>query len=197
MSYLLLACQILLAIILLLASVSKIFYQEQFLIAIRLSGFPKTIIRPIALFIPGVELCLALGLVMSSKSQMFIFVVTLTAALFCVFTLWMCIVYYRGLRLKCGCFGIGKSDIGPATIFRNILLIALSFVVLIIALHIESPLFTPSSWMRITITCCGMSLLLVWAFQQAFSGLNISLAQLNKKASSFALDSQAQKQGGM
>lgn len=196
MSYLLLACQILLAAILLLASVSKIFNREQFLVAIRLGGFPRTIIRPVAWLIPALELCLALGLVLS-KSHMFMFVVSLTSALFCIFTLWMCSVYYSGLRLKCGCFGIGKSDIGPATIFRNIFLIALSFVALILALHIESPLFTQSSWMRITITCCGMSLLLVWAFQQAFSSLNLSLAQLNRRASSSTMDSQAQKQGGM
>lgn len=194
MAYLLLACQGVLAGTLLLASVSKMFHQEQFLVVLRLSGFPKLLIKPLALFLPALELFLALGLMLST-APVFVFVISLTVALFCVFTLWMGRTYYKGLRLKCGCFGIGKANIGPGTIFRNILLIALSLLGLILAFHVQNPLFTPSFWIGITITCCGMIILLAWALQQALSVLNLSLAQLNDTLSRSTTSSQVQKQG--
>ncbi len=65
MMYLLLACQLGLAIVLLLAATGKALSSWQFLAAIRLSRVPEALVIPLAVFVPVVEVCLALALVIS------------------------------------------------------------------------------------------------------------------------------------
>jgi hypothetical protein len=66
MSYILFACQAILALILLLASVSKTLYHEQFLGVLLMSNIPHVLVKPLTVLVPISEMCLAFGLVSSS-----------------------------------------------------------------------------------------------------------------------------------
>lgn len=177
MSYLLLACQLVLAVTLLLAATGKFLNATEFLAVLRLSSIPKILVMPIAVSTPIVEACLAIGLVLSTPATLppILFAVIL---LFGVFTLWMITVYVRGLRLRCGCFGSGKATIGPQTIVRNALLLAFSVGGFELSLHFQSPLPVPSFWMIVSVFSLGMCLTLLRAFQQSKSALILSTAQL-------------------
>jgi hypothetical protein len=174
MVYVLLSCRGVLALTLLLASVSKMLYHEQFLETLHLSRVPGGLVRPLMVLVPIVEMCIALGLI-GSIPFLLPFVMSFTLVLFCLFTLWILTVYFRGLRLKCGCFGIAGSDIGPHTIFRNILLISLSLGGLFLSIHVRSQFASLSIWFVVTILSFGMSAALLWTFRQAMPALNLSL----------------------
>lgn len=179
MIYLLLACQITLAVILLLAATGKILNSEQFLPALRLSGVPKVLVTPIAILTPALEMCLAFGLVLSSP-QLLPLTMAATAGLFGIFTVWMVSIYAHGLRVKCGCFGIANSDIGPHSILRNGILITVSLGGFILALNTQSLLPTPSLWLVITILSSGMCLMLLRAFQGGRFALILSMTKLQE-----------------
>src|SRR5216684_2738540 len=66
MPYLLLACQLALAVTLLSAATGKLLNTEQFLNALRLSRIPKTLVTPVAVLVPTLEMCLAVGLILST-----------------------------------------------------------------------------------------------------------------------------------
>ncbi len=189
MGYVLLACQGVLAVVLLIASVSKMFNHEQFLAALRLSDIRRGLLKPLTVLVPVLEFCLALGLVLNVP-HVLSFVISLAVVLLCIFTLWMFRVYSRGLRLKCGCFGTGGSDIGPRSIVRNSILIVLAGSGLILSFHVPSSLPTPSFWFVVTVLSFGMSITLLWAFQQALAGLNLSLGQMERARERTATSSQ-------
>lgn len=179
MAYLLLACQFVLAFILLLAATGKFLNIEQFLAALRLSYMPKTLVIPLAVLTPIVEICLAFGLVFSIPVLLPLIMVA-TSALLVMFTVWMIIVYARGLRLRCGCFGSGESTIGPHAILRNIFFIALLVVGFVLSMRLQSPLSVPSFWMIVAVSSLGMCLMLLRAFQHGKSALVLSLEQLER-----------------
>ncbi len=179
MMYLLLICQLALAVILLLAATGKFLNAEQFLAALRLSHFPGILVTPIAILTPLIEVCLALGLVFSTP-QSLPPVLIATVALLSIFTVWMLTVSMRGLRVQCGCFGAGAATIGSGTILRNVLLIAVSLLGLVLSLHLQSPLPAPSFWMVMIVLSLGMTLILLRAFQQGKKGLILSTAQLER-----------------
>ncbi len=66
MAYLLLTCQIALAVIFLVAATGKLLQSEQFIAALRLSHLPRALVTPTAVLTPTLELCLAVGLVLST-----------------------------------------------------------------------------------------------------------------------------------
>lgn len=195
MVYVLLACRGVLALTLFLASASKTLYHEQFLEMLHLGGIPKILIRPVTVLIPILEMCLALGLVFSSSSLL-PFVIALTLALLCLFTLWILTVYFRGLRLKCQCFGIAGSDIGPHTILRNVLMISLTVIGLVLSIRIQSQFAPRSIWFVVTVLSFGMSATLLWAFRQAIPALNLHLKQIERTHAGTAIDFRLKKQGG-
>jgi methylamine utilization protein MauE len=177
MAYLLLVCQLLLAVVLLVAATGKLINSEQFAAALRLSHLPKALITPLMVLTPILELCLAFGLVLST-SYLLPLIMIGTAGLLSVFTLWMLTVYARGLRLRCGCFGAGGSDIGLRTILRNALLVAVSLGSLALTFRVQSPLPTLSFGMVVTVLSLGMCVMLLWSFWQGKAALILSVAQL-------------------
>ena len=179
MMYLLLICQLTLAMVLLLAATGKLLNAEQFLAALRLSHFPRKLVIPVAVLTPIVEVCLATGLVLNTP-QFLPLVLLATAILFGIFTLWMISVSIRGLRVKCGCFGAGEAAIGSGTILRNILLLVITIIGFVLSLHTQSLLPQPSFWMVMIVFSLGMCLILIRAFQQGKDGLVLSTSQLER-----------------
>jgi hypothetical protein len=93
-------------------------------------------VTPTAVLTPTLELCLAVGLVLSTPSLLPL-TMAVTVGLLSVFTIWLISVYARGLRLRCGCFGAGGAKISLRTILRNIFFITLGCCGLLLALHIS------------------------------------------------------------
>jgi hypothetical protein len=177
MIYLLLICQLMLAMVLLVAATGKLFNSEQLAAALRLSHTPKILLKPIVVLAPTLELCLGSGLLLNVP-RLLPLAIASALGLLSVFTVWMLTVYARGLRLRCGCFGPGKSDIGLSTILRNVLLVTISVGGLVLSLHVQSPLPAPSVWMIITVLSLGMCIMLLWSLWQGKAALILSVAQL-------------------
>ncbi|MGH2486534.1 MAG: MauE/DoxX family redox-associated membrane protein, partial [Ktedonobacterales bacterium] len=115
MQYVLLVCQLGLALVLLLAATGKLINSEQFRAALRLSKLPSGLDMPISLLVPSVEVLLAGALVLAVP-RFLPAVLVLTTLLFSLFTAWIFSVYVQGMKIKCGCFGTGDSDIGLRTL---------------------------------------------------------------------------------
>jgi len=188
MAFLLLACQVVLAVVLLVAATGKLLNSEQLAAALRLSHIPKALITPLMALTPILELCLAFGLVLSTP-HLLPLAMAGTVGLLSVFTIWMLTVYNRGLRLRCGCFGPGRADIGLGTILRNCLLIALSVGGFVLSLYTHSLFPVPSFWMIVTALSLGMCVMLLWSLQQAKAALILSMAQLRQTEANTEVDS--------
>lgn len=173
MTYMLLACQLLLAAILLFAVGGKLLQSEQFLSALRLSHIPRWLLLPLAVCVPSAEAGLSIGLVVVPHSLLsWVFVGAL--ALLGIFTLWMIFIYTQKLRIKCGCFGTASGYIGLRSIVRNMLLLIISLGGFLISSRIHNLLLEPSLWMLMSTLSVGMCLLLLQAFWRAKSALLLS-----------------------
>ncbi len=177
--YILLFCQVVLAVVLLVAATGKFINSEQLAVALRLSHISKALITPIVVLLPILELSLAFGLLLSTPRWLSL-VMASTVGLFSVFTLWMLTVYIRGLKLRCGCFGAGGSDIGLHTLLKNTLLIAFSVGGLVLSFYVQSPLPILSFWLVVVVLSLGMCVVLLWSLQQAKTALILSVSQLVK-----------------
>jgi hypothetical protein len=87
-------------------------------------------------------------------------VLGVTVALLGVFTLWMGWVRARRLRVRCGCFG-GGGEVGPRTIVRNLVLLAVALVALGLSGGTVSALPGPSLSMLVTATSLAVVLALL------------------------------------
>jgi Methylamine utilisation protein MauE len=173
LSWLLLALQVILSAVLLVAATEKLLRSEEFFAALRLSHLPGGSIAPIGVAVPALELTLALALLLVPARWLPL--VFLAAALVLgVFTAWMGWVRARRLRVRCGCFGPGGGYVGPRTIGRNIVLLVLSLVGLALAGQTRSPLPEPSLAMAVTVTSLGACLALLLALRTAWPHLVLS-----------------------
>jgi hypothetical protein len=177
MTLALFACQLSLALIFLLSATGKILNADQFLTALQSSSLPQVLILPLAIGIPAVEMALFIGLV-ASNGPALIQLLAVAIALLCAFTVWMSAMDRRGLRIRCGCFGTGKTEIGLPTILRNLGFLVLALAGLFLALRTQGTLLAPSLWLVMTTTSLGMSVMLLQAFLQAKPALVLSWAEL-------------------
>lgn len=180
MEYLLVFCQFALAIVLLLAATGKLLNLEQLLTALRLSAIPELFVEPLARLTPVVELCLGISLLLSPAHLLSIVMLT-TLCLLSIFTLWMIIVYVRGLHIQCGCFGTGNAHVGPVTLLRNGVLLALALGGFLLARTTHSLLPSPSLWMILSVFTGAMCLMLLSAFQHTRSALILTIEQMQVK----------------
>ena len=132
MSWLLLALQVILSVVLLVAATEKTLRAEEFFAALRLSHLPAGSIAPIGVAVPALELTLALALLLA-PAQWLPLAFVAAALVLGAFTAWMGWVRARRLRVRCGCFGPGGGHVGPRTIGRNFLLLALALGGLVLA----------------------------------------------------------------
>lgn len=179
MNYLLLACQVGLALVLILAATGKLVNSEQFRAALRLSHLSSTLVSIISVLIPPVELCLAAALVLGTP-RILPGIMISTTLLLAAFTAWMWFVHSRGVHVRCGCFGTGGSEVGLHTILRNAFLIVIALIGLTLALNTLSPLPALSLWWIMAVVSCSMVVMLLGAFMQSKHLLIFTLAQRNR-----------------
>lgn len=177
MSWLLLALQLILATVLLLAATGKALRSDEFLGALRLSHLPMGAVPAIAVAVPLLELGLAVALVLATDRSLPV-ALGATVALLAAFTAWMTWVRARHLRVRCGCFGPGGGEVGSRTIGRNALLLVLAVWGLVMAGRTESPLPDPSFPMVVAVTSLGMAVALLLALRAGVPSLALKLDQV-------------------
>jgi hypothetical protein len=176
LSWLLLASQVILGAVLLIAATEKALRAEEFFAALRLSHLPAASVAPIGVAVPALELTLALALLLVPASWL-PHVFGATALVLGVFVAWMGWVRARGLRVRCGCFGPDGGYVGFRTLGRNFLLLALALGGLVLAGQTRTPLPGPSLEMAVTVTSLGLSLALLLALRIAGPHLVLSIEQ--------------------
>lgn len=114
--------QLALAGVLLYAGIAKTFATDAFRSTLVASGIPKTFAASLVRSAPGLEMALALLLVMGSSTVLAVSF-ALTAALFGVFAAWVLLVLARGLQISCACFGRKSHKVTVLTFARNLVLL--------------------------------------------------------------------------
>jgi hypothetical protein len=181
MPQLLLACQIGLSLVFLLAANGKLLNTHDFMQAIRVLRLTLGFEYALAVVLIAVEICLSLALLLSSRLWLpFTMVVSVVALL--TFTAWMIFVYAKGLQVTCGCFGTGESVVGYRSIFRNLILIGVGLLGFALSLSVVSPLPSLSLWLVITVTSMALIVMLVQAFYNVRPKLLLSQGDLRRAA---------------
>lgn len=180
MSWLLLALQLVLAVVLFLAAVGKALRSEEFFSALRLSQLSTRLVTPLGVAVPVVELALAAALLLAPEPALPA-VLTLTLLLFAAFTLWMAWVRAKHLRVRCGCFGVGGAEVGTRSIARNVGLVALALAGVALAGRTESPLPGPSLPLVVAVTSLAMCLALLDALRAAWPQLVVTFDHLQAR----------------
>ena len=180
MSWLLLALQAILSVVLLVAATEKTLRSEEFFAALRLSHLPSGAIAPIGVAVPALELMLALALLLA-PARWLPLAFAAAALILGAFTAWMGWVHARRLRVRCGCFGPGGGHVGPRTIGRNLLLLALALGGVVLTGQTRTPLPGPSLPMAVTVTSLGVCLALVLALRNAWPHLFLSFEQVQAR----------------
>jgi hypothetical protein len=183
LSWLLLALQVILSVVFVVAATEKTLRAEEFFAALRLSHLPAGSIAPIGVAVPVLELTLALALLLA-PARWLPLAFAAAALLFGAFTVWMGWVRANRLRVRCGCFGSGGGQVGPRIIARNLLLLALALVGLALAGQTRSPLPGPSLEMAVTATSLGVCLALLLALRTAWPHLILSFDQYQARQAS-------------
>ena len=135
-----LVAPLVLAVVLAVAAIAKVRSPGSALSAMRLLRLPQPLLKPgLATAFPYAELVLAALLVVTPAGPAY--VVVAAASLLLMVTYWALVA--RGLtmnpRPSCGCFGRLGSTIGPRTLARNTLFVALAAVTLWMAVAGSSP----------------------------------------------------------
>lgn len=179
MSWLLLASQLILGTLLVVAATGKLLRHEQFIAALRLSHLPPGIVRPVSIVVPAVEFGLAMALLLTRASWLQAVYVA-TACLLGIFTLWMVWVRLRNLRVRCGCFGSGAAVVGGHTIARNLLLLLIALGGATLAMQASSVLPTPTLWMVGTVVSSSIILALLRGLWDGLPSLVLTLDHLEQ-----------------
>ena len=176
MPWVLLALQVMLSAVLLIAATEKALRPDEFAAALRLSHLPAAAAAALVVVVPLLEVALALALPLASGRWLPL-AFGGTILLFGAFTVWMGWVRARRLRVRCGCFGPGGGVVGGRTIARNLLLLAGACGGLVLAERTRGLLPGPSLPMVVTVTSLGLSLALVLALRSVRPHLILSFDQ--------------------
>ena len=139
----LLGIQLALALPLCMAATGKVLDAEAFAGVLRLSKVPARMVRPLGVAVPAIELALTFAVVVAGGAGLQLAFVAI-AGLMAAFTLWMVRVRAAGLKIRCGCFGAGGTEVGPATIARNVVLTAAAVTGAVVAGDADGILPGPS-----------------------------------------------------
>ncbi len=143
---LLIAGQILLAAIFIVAGVAKL--REPWPnFALSINSFklvPDTWLEPMAKYVPSAELLLGLTVLSGVLLRWSALIASLVLALFFAVLIR---AYALGMQVDCGCFGSGEAPLGPLRLAEEAVMLALALAVTIAAFrrrsHSGSPAETP------------------------------------------------------
>lgn len=125
-----LICRIVLAVVLGGSAVGKFQDLDDSRQMIRDFGVPDRLARPGGVVLPGVELAVAIGLLIGGLSK---WAAGAAALLLATFTLAIGLNMALGRNPECRCFGpLLTSTIGWRTLTRNLILLALAALVLLV-----------------------------------------------------------------
>jgi len=177
------ACQFVLAAVLLLAAITKIVTPEALTRALRTSGVPLFLIKPLPILVVIVELSLAINLIFSTPETLLISM-TGTLVLLSIFTGWLMFVYVRKMRITCGCFGDISASVTKGTLFRNVLLMGLAILGIVLAKSVPSVVPASTTWnMVLSIALSGGAILLLLERQYALGTMFFSYRIRSNKLS--------------
>jgi ribose/xylose/arabinose/galactoside ABC-type transport system permease subunit len=145
MSYGLLGCQLILAAVMGLAAMSKLFSPRDIITALQKSNLPGILAYPAALFLIISELELALGLIFGNAWSLFAAFAG-TFLLLSIFTFWLIVVYRQKPGMKCGCFGASNTTVSSKSIIRNSAFMGLAILGGFFTHLSPSLLPPPSTW---------------------------------------------------
>jgi hypothetical protein len=174
MSWFLLTIQIALSCMFLVAASAKVLRPDELTAALRVSGLPERALAPVGTIVAVLEAGLAAALVLQTPRSLPI-AFGLVALLLAVFAAWMAWVRARGLRVACGCFGMGSGEVGMRTIWRNLALLALSLGALLLVRRTSSPLPGPSVWLVVMVSAIALWVALLVTLRTALPGHVFSL----------------------
>mgnify|MGYP001366579565 CR=1 FL=1 len=177
MTWLLLAVQLALSAVLVVACTGKILQSEQFAAALRLSHIPAGLAESFRIAIPVLECCLALALLVSVPRSLQV-ALAVAAGLFAIFTSWLVWVVARRMHLHCGCFGASGAEVSSLSIARNVALLLAAVGGAILAGWTESPLPAPSLWTVVTVSSCAMGVALLVSLRAGFPSLVLSMERV-------------------
>lgn len=175
--WLLLAVQLTLSTLLIIAFTGKVLESEEFAAALRLSYVPNTLVDLLRVIVPTFELGLALALLLSIPRSLEV-AMGATVVLFLAFTLWMVWVLARRVHVHCGCFGATGAQVSWWSVIRNLLLLLMAGGGVVLAAEVSSVLPGPSLWMVVAASCGALCIALIVGFQAARPSLFVTLHQL-------------------
>ena len=124
MNSMLLAGRVLLAAVFAVAAVRKAADREGSRRALERFGVPAALVRPVSFGLPILELVLSVGLLAAVSAAR---AAAAAAALLLVFCVTIARLLVRGETPDCHCFGgVGSAPVGPRTLVRNLVLVALA-----------------------------------------------------------------------
>lgn len=124
-----LICRLALAIIFLYAGIEKVINPGDFAVAIyNYRLLPDYAINFVAVFLPWLEIIIAISLIIGIKFRGAAF---LSSLLFMTFAIALTINLVRGLDISCGCFGASSGSINWLYLVRDFSLFCMSLLVLL------------------------------------------------------------------
>ena len=140
--YLIRFCQLLMALVLVIAGSAKLVRQQAFLDSVlRFELVPPIFARAVALLMPVFEIGVGVALVLRFLPEA---ASALALILMLIFTAVIAITLARGKDVSCGCFGSSHdSRVSGRTLVRNLILVAIATIPLVFIHPTNSPV-TPT-----------------------------------------------------
>lgn len=146
MFYVMLTIRLLLVIILLRSSVTKVFSLDTFQKAVlEYQVLPPYFVRPVAYALPFIEISLSVWLLTGIE---LLIAASLIAGLLLLFTSTIVINLVRGRHIQCHCFGDSKLRIGLTSLIRNSLLVAIAFSLVVWSLPSVNTIIPSAIWQQ-------------------------------------------------
>jgi hypothetical protein len=180
MTELLATLQLGLGVILVAAAGGKLVRPAELAAALRLSHIPTAAARLLVPVIICLELIIGTGL-MLAKGALLVTTFAAAAVLVGGFTGWVSWVRFRGLVIRCSCFGAGNKNVTGKTVARNALLLAAAIAGIVVAAGESTPLPALSSYWVLTVAAILAVVLLGAALNQARGQLILSLDTLQHR----------------
>lgn len=129
-----------------LAAVAKTLDQRVVRDALVASSVPTSLVSVTSVFLPAIELALAIAVVVAPSGHPLQAAVAATTAALAAFTVWIGWVIHRGISTSCACFGGWGGVVGRMSVIRNGGLLVLSGAAVVLSTVTESALPAFNIW---------------------------------------------------
>jgi hypothetical protein len=174
----LIVCQAFLAGILVLAASSKSLFPSAFVDALDATGFSAKTSRALASIVPAAEGVLGLSLLLTG-GKVLLLVASSAVVLFAAFLIWVAyMLYVKGDRVPCGCFGATPRPMTGWTLIRNVTFLAIAVAVLVLVSDGVAPLAGDEPWLLLTVVGGALLLSLAAATRAGWPALILTSRDL-------------------